>query len=100
MALPLTSTGMVHLPAGVTEISSEIRLPDGAHDLTITGDGHSILHAASNFHGRAIFSCKGCHRIHFTNFSIDGNRAGAGTADASAAHRQELRELLSPTTAF
>ncbi len=75
IALPLTSTGTVHLPSGVTEISSEIRLPDGAHDLTITGDGHSILHAASNFHGRAIISCKGCLRIHFTNFSIDGNRA-------------------------
>jgi hypothetical protein len=51
-----------------------MKLPDGAHDLIITGDG-STLRAASNFHGRAIFSCHGCRRIHFANFSIDGNRA-------------------------
>jgi hypothetical protein len=75
IALPLPSTGTLRLPAGVTEVSSELKLPDGAHDLTITGDGHSSLHAAANFHGRAIFSCKGCRRIHFTNFAVDGNRA-------------------------
>src|ERR1700683_2068971 len=51
-----------------------MKLPDGAPDFTIVGAGHSILHAASNFHGRAIFSCKGCQRIRFTNFAIDGNR--------------------------
>ncbi len=74
MVLP--HTGVVHLPAGITEVSSEMKLPDGAHDVTIAGDGHSILHAAPNFHGRAIFSCKGCQRIHFTNFAVDGNRQG------------------------
>jgi Right handed beta helix region len=62
------------LPPGVTEISSEIKLPDGAHDLVITGHG-STLHAAAIFQGRAIFSCQGCRRIHFANFTIDGNRA-------------------------
>jgi len=62
------------LPPGVTEISSEIKLPEGAHDLVITGDG-STLHAAANFQGRAIISCQGCRRIHFANFAIDGNRA-------------------------
>src|ERR1700722_9753998 len=72
MVLP--HTGVVHLPAGITEVSSEMKLPDGAHDVTIVGDGHSILHAASKFQGRAIFSCKGCQRIDFANFSIDGNR--------------------------
>jgi hypothetical protein len=74
IALPLPSTGTVHLPRGVTEISVEMKLPDGAHDITIAGD-HSTLRAASNFHGRAILSCHGCRRIHFTNFAIDGNRA-------------------------
>jgi hypothetical protein len=74
LALPLPSTGMIHLPRGVTEISAEMRLPDGAHDLVIAGD-HTTLHAAANFQGRAIFSCHGCARIHFTNFSIDGNRS-------------------------
>jgi hypothetical protein len=74
LALPFPATGTVRLPPGVTEISSEIRLPDGAHDLTVSGDGHSTLRAASNFRGRAMFSCKGCLRIHFANFSMDGNR--------------------------
>ena len=65
---------MIHLPRGVTEISAEMKLPDGAHDLVIAGDS-STLHAAANFQGRAVFSCHGCSRIHFTNFAIDGNRA-------------------------
>jgi hypothetical protein len=72
IALPLT--GVVHLPAGLTEISSELKLPDGAHDVTITGD-HSTLRAAANFQGRAIFSCHGCRHIIFRDFAIDGNRA-------------------------
>jgi hypothetical protein len=74
IALPLPSTGTVHLPSGVTEVSSEIRLPDGAHDLTVLGD-HSTLHAAANFRGRAILSCRNCRRISFRNFALDGNRA-------------------------
>jgi hypothetical protein len=64
---------MVRLPPGVTEISAEIKLPDGAHDLTIAGD-HTTLRAASNFHGRAILSCHNCRQISFRNFAIDGNR--------------------------
>jgi hypothetical protein len=74
LLIALPHTGMVHLPVGVTEISAELRLPEGAHDLTIAGD-RSTLHVAANFRGRAVFSCRGCRRIHFTNFSIDGNRA-------------------------
>ena len=65
----------MRLPPGVTEISAELKLPEGAHDLTISGD-HSTLHAAANFHGRAVFTCHGCRRIRFTNFTIDGNRPG------------------------
>jgi hypothetical protein len=75
IALTIPSTGTYHLPPGVTEISSEMRLPDGAHDLTIEGSDRTTLRAASNFKGRAIFSCHGCRNIRFTNFSIDGNRA-------------------------
>lgn len=50
-------------------------MPDGSHDLIITGGDHTTLRAAAGFYGRAIFSCHGCRRIRFTNFSIDGNRA-------------------------
>lgn len=72
MVLP--RTGLVHLPAGVTEVSSELKLPEGAHDLTVVGD-HSTLHAASDFRGRAILSCRNCRHIAFRNFAMDGNRA-------------------------
>ncbi len=71
IAFPLTGT--FHLPPGVTEISAELKLPDGAHDLTVLGDS-STLRAASNFHGRAILSCRNCRRIAFRNFAVDGNR--------------------------
>lgn len=64
---------MVHLPSGVTEISSELRLPEGAHDVIVVG-ANSTLHATRNFRGRAIFSCRKCARITFRNFAIDGNR--------------------------
>lgn len=75
LAVAIPSTGVVRLPPGVTEISAEMKIPDGAHDLTISGGDHTTLHAAANFQGRAIFSCHGCLRIHFTNFLVDGNRA-------------------------
>jgi hypothetical protein len=71
IAFPLTGT--FHLPAGITEVSSEIKLPEGAHNLTIIGD-HSTLRAAANFHGRAILSCHNCRQIELRNFAIDGNR--------------------------
>jgi hypothetical protein len=73
IALSWPLSGVVHLPPGVSEISTEIRLPDGAHDLTIVGD-HSTLRASGSFQGRAILSCHGCRRINFRNFAIDGNR--------------------------
>jgi len=65
--------GSVRLPAGVIEIHSELALPDGAHDVEISGAG-SILRAANDFRGRAIFSSKSGTRIRFRDFRIDGNR--------------------------
>ena len=74
MAVAIPPTGTVRLPPGVTEISSEIKIPDGAHDLMIIGD-HTTLHAAANFTGRAMLSCHHCRRITFRSFALDGNRA-------------------------
>lgn len=77
LALAIPSTGTFRLPAGVTEVSAEIKLPDGAQHLTIVGDG-STLRAAANFRGRAILSCRGCRDIAFRDFAIDGNRGAVG----------------------
>jgi hypothetical protein len=74
IGLSFPATGMMHLPPGDVEVSSELKLPAGAHDLTILGDG-TTLRAAANFRGRAILSCHGCRQITFRNFTIDGNRA-------------------------
>jgi hypothetical protein len=73
-ALTIPSTGIFHLPAGTTEISSELKIPDGAHDLNILGGDHTVLRASANFYGRANLSCRGCRKIKFSNFAIDGNR--------------------------
>src|SRR5438445_13217345 len=68
-------TGIVDLPAGTVEISSELDIPDASRDLEIRGAAAgSILRAADGFRGRAIFRCERAERIRFTGFTIDGNR--------------------------
>ena len=61
------------MPAGVVEISSEMVLAPGAHDLEIDGGG-TVLKAADSFHGRAILVADGARRIRFHDFTIEGNR--------------------------
>jgi hypothetical protein len=79
-------SGSVRLPPGVTEIHSEIALPEGATGVEISG-ANSTLRAAADFRGRAIFSCKSCARVRFQGFVIDGARDSleqrAGLPDSS-----------------
>ncbi len=65
---------MIQLPPGVIEVSSELRLAPGAHDLEIAGRG-TLLKTANDFKGRAIFVAEKARAIKFHDFSIDGNRA-------------------------
>ena len=67
------TTGVIHLPSGVTEITSELQLAPGAHDLEIVGSG-SILKAGEMFRGRAVIVGEGARRIRFREFFLDGNR--------------------------
>jgi hypothetical protein len=73
----LRTSGVVHLPSGVTEIAREIELPANSHDLTIDGGG-ATLKLADRFFGRALFVCTHCRNIHFENFEVDGNRKMLG----------------------
>jgi hypothetical protein len=73
-ALASQTTGTISLPTGVIEISSELRLAAGAHDLELVGSG-TLLKAANNFQGRAILVAEDARAIRFRDFSIDGNRA-------------------------
>ncbi len=68
------TTGTVRLPAGKIELASELKIPNGAHDLTLLGQ-NTVLHAAAGFQGRAVLSCKACRHIDIRNLAIDGNRA-------------------------
>jgi hypothetical protein len=65
---------VIQLPPGVIEVSSELRLAPGAHDLEIAGAG-TLFKAAKEFKGRAIFVVENARSIRFRDFSIDGNRA-------------------------
>jgi len=60
--------------AGTIDVSSELRIPDGAHDLKIYG-ANTTLRASRDFRGRAVLSCRGCRNIEFHDLAIDGNRA-------------------------
>jgi parallel beta-helix repeat protein len=64
---------VIRLPPGEVEISSELTLAPGAHDLEIVGSG-TRLKAADNFKGRAILVLESVERIHLHDFMLDGNR--------------------------
>jgi len=68
------TTGVIQLPAGAIEVSSELPLANGAHDLQLDGVG-TLFKASRSFRGRAIFVAENARAIRFKNFSIDGNRA-------------------------
>jgi hypothetical protein len=74
------ASGVVQLPAGVIEISSELTMPAGAHDLEIQGSpSGTVIRTADNFRGRAVFHVKSGSNIRFANFTVDGNRAALET---------------------
>jgi len=71
--LATQTTGVIRLPRGEVEISSELTLAPGAHDLEIVGN-ETRLKAADNFKGRAILVLENVERIHLHYLEIDGNR--------------------------
>jgi hypothetical protein len=72
-----TTTGTIQLPSGVVEISSELALAPGAHDLEIDGGTGTVLRATGKFHGRAILVVEGAKNIRLHHFSVEGNRETA-----------------------
>lgn len=75
-ALASTTTGTIQLPAGVIEVSAELTLAPGAHDLEIAGTSGTVLQATNRFHGRAILVLDGAKNIRLHDFSVDGDRDG------------------------
>lgn len=68
------NTGIIRLPRGTIEVSSELTLAPGAHDLEIAGN-ETRLKAADNFKGRAVLVLENAGRIHLHDLEIEGNRA-------------------------
>jgi hypothetical protein len=70
-------TGAITLPTGVIEISREIVLPIGAHDLDLNGAtkvGGTTIKAASTFRGRALIVIPAGKNIKIHDITLDGNR--------------------------
>ena len=67
------TSGTINLPTGVIDISAELQLAPGAHDLDIVGSG-TILKAADEFKGRAILVASGARNLRLRDFTLDGNR--------------------------
>jgi hypothetical protein len=84
------TTGVIHLPAGVVEISSELKIAPQAHDLEIVGS-RTVLKASDGFRGRAIISAEGAQRIRLRDFSVDGNRAALAKPFAMAPPENAFR---------
>lgn len=73
--LATQTTGSIELPAGAIEISSELTLAPGAHDLEIAGaSAGSTLKASAAFQGRAILTIDQARNIRLRDFSVEGNR--------------------------
>jgi hypothetical protein len=70
-------TGTVALPAGNIEITRELILPAGAHDLELRGAG-TTLKASDNFRGRALLVLAGGKNIKIHDLALDGNREAVG----------------------
>jgi hypothetical protein len=74
-AITIPQTGRVVLPGGVVPISSEIRIPDAAHDLVIVGNPRgTTLRTTAQFKGRAVIVCLRGKNIRLANITIDGAR--------------------------
>lgn len=71
------STGVIYLPSGTIEVSAELTLARGAHDLTIVGP-NTTLKASGGFRGRAILYGEEVKHIRLQGFSVDGNRPALG----------------------
>ena len=71
-----TRTGVIELPAGTVVLHRELVVPEGAHNLQITGNpSGTTLQAAPDFDGRALIYAKNATGLWLSGFHIDGNRA-------------------------
>ncbi|MBZ5604931.1 MAG: right-handed parallel beta-helix repeat-containing protein [Acidobacteriia bacterium] len=85
------TTGTINLPPGVVEVSRELRVPPGAHDLDIVGSG-TILKATDDFKGRAMLVVDGTRNVRLRDFTLDGNRVVLEKQLGAAPSETSLRD--------
>jgi hypothetical protein len=76
-ALITKTTGTIQLPPGAVQISTELALAPGAHDLEIAGGPGTVLQATAGFRGEAILAIEGAKNIRLHDFRVEGNREAA-----------------------
>src|SRR5579862_716376 len=86
------TSGTIHLPTGVIEISAELQTAIGAHDLEIVGSG-TILKATDEFKGRAVLVAEGVRNLRLRDFNVDGNRIVLEKPLDSAPPENALRQF-------
>jgi hypothetical protein len=64
----------IQLASGVFPLRAEILIPQGVHDLEITGAG-TVVRAADGFSGMALFRAEEARRIRLVHLALEGNRA-------------------------
>ncbi|MBS1871820.1 MAG: right-handed parallel beta-helix repeat-containing protein [Acidobacteria bacterium] len=75
LAIAIPQTGRLVLPAGVVDLTAELRIPAGAHDLVIVGHRNgTTLRLAPGFAGRAAIVCDGARNVRLASFRIEGRR--------------------------
>src|ERR1700729_3583670 len=62
-SLASQTTGTIQLPSGAIEISSELTLAPGAHDLEIAGASDTVIKASAGFHGCAMLVAEGVKNV-------------------------------------
>ena len=72
-ALAVQQTGVIQLAPGVIDVSRELQLAPGAHDLTVLGN-HTTLRATPSFQGRALLVAESPRNIELRGLTIEGVR--------------------------
>jgi hypothetical protein len=72
-ALENQTSGVIRLPQGEIEISSELRVKPGSRELEIAGNG-TVLKASPNFKGRAMLVIERAKNVTLRDVAFDGNR--------------------------
>jgi hypothetical protein len=75
VALSIPLTGSYTLPEGVVIIAEELHIPEGAHDLVISGNPKgTVLRLSPRFKGRAAIVCAKAANVRLVKFTVEGRR--------------------------